>query len=55
MHTISSEARTLQSAHQRRLYSPESKLQIVGACAQSGASVAGIALQHDINANFVRH
>ncbi|MDO8773457.1 MAG: transposase [Burkholderiaceae bacterium] len=37
----------------RRSYSPELKLQIVGACTQSGASIAEVALQHGINANIV--
>ncbi|MDD3938085.1 transposase [Rhodoferax sp.] len=52
MHTMASEARTTQ-APKRRFYSPELKLQVVGACAQPGASIAGIALQHGINANIV--
>lgn len=52
MHTMASDARTTQ-APKRRFYSPELKLQVVGACAQPGASVAGVALQHGINANIV--
>src|SRR5690349_21542764 len=52
MHTMASDARTTQ-APKRRFYSPELKLQIVGACAQPGASIAGVALQHGINANIV--
>ena len=52
MHTIASEARTTQ-APKRRFYSPELKLQVVGQCSQSGASIAGVALQHGINANIV--
>ena len=52
MHTIASDARTTQ-APKRRFYSPELKLQVVGACAQPGASIAGVALQHGINANIV--
>lgn len=52
MHTMASEARTTQ-APKRRFYSPELKLQVVGACAQRGASIAGVALQHGINANIV--
>jgi transposase len=52
MHTMASEARTTQ-ARKRRFYSPELKLQIVAACAQPGASIAGLALQHGINANIV--
>lgn len=52
MHTMASEPRTIQ-APKRRFYSPELKLQVVGACAQRGASIAGVALQHGINANIV--
>ena len=52
MHTMASDARTTQ-APKRRFYSPELKLQVVGACAQPGASIAGVALQHGINANIV--
>jgi len=52
MHTIASEARTPQ-VPTRRFYSPELKLQVVGACAQPGASIAGLAMQHGINANIV--
>ena len=52
MHTMASEPRTTQ-APKRRFYSPELKLQVVGACAKPGASIAGVALQHGINANIV--
>ena len=52
MHTMASDARTTL-ASKRRFYSPELKLQIIGACAQPGASIAGVALQHGINANIV--
>ena len=52
MHTIASEARTPE-VPKRRFYSPELKLQVVGACAQPGASIAGVAMQHGINANIV--
>ena len=52
MHTIASETRTPQ-VPKRRFYSPELKLQVVGACAQPGASIAGVAMQHGINANIV--
>ena len=51
-HAIASETRTTQRP-KRRLYSPELKLQVVGACAQPGASIAGVALQYRINANIV--
>ena len=53
MHTMASEARTTH-VPKRRYYSPELKLQVVGACVQPGASIAGVALQHGINANIVR-
>jgi transposase len=52
MHTMASDARTTR-APKRRFYSPELKLQIVVTCAQPGASIAGVALQHGINANIV--
>ena len=37
----------------RRRHSPEFKSQLVAAARQSGASVAGIALAHGINANLL--
>ncbi|WP_232290855.1 IS66-like element accessory protein TnpA [Polaromonas naphthalenivorans] len=37
----------------RRFYSPELKRQVVQTCAQPGASIAAVALQHGINANIV--
>jgi transposase len=43
MRTMTSDVRT-NHAPKRRFYSPELKLQIVGACAQPGASIAGVAL-----------
>ena len=52
MHTMASETRTTQ-APKRRFYSPEIKLQVVAACTQPGASIAGVALHHGINANIV--
>ena len=52
MHTMTSETRTTP-ARSRRFYSPEVKLQVVSACTQPGASIAGVALQHRINANIV--
>ena len=52
MHTMASEARTTK-VPRRRLYSPELKLQVVQTCAHSGASIAGVALQHSINTNIV--
>ncbi|MDP3856712.1 MAG: transposase [Stagnimonas sp.] len=50
-HTVASEART--RIPKRRFYSAELKLQVVGACARPGASIAGVALQHGINTNIV--
>lgn len=52
MHTMASQTRTTPS-RTRRFYSPELKLQVVGACAHPGASIAGVAMQHGINANIV--
>ena len=52
MHVIASETRTTQRP-KGRSYSPEFKLQVVGARAQPGASIAGLAMQHGINANIV--
>jgi transposase len=37
----------------RRRHSQELKAQILAACAEPGASVAGVALAHGINANVV--
>ena len=51
MHTMASEANA--SRPQRRFYSPEFKGQVTQECRQSGASVAGVALSHGINANIV--
>jgi transposase-like protein len=52
MHTIASGTCTTPS-RTKRFYSPDLKLQVVGACAQPGASIAGVAMQHGINANIV--
>lgn len=49
MHTMASVACTPK----RRYYSPELKLQVVAACARADASIAGVAMQHGINANIV--
>ena len=51
MHTMASEANA--SRPQRRFYSPELKGQVTQECRQSGASVAGVAPSHGINANIV--
>ena len=51
MHTMASEA--IAQRPKRRYYSPELKSQVVAQCQISGASVAGIALAHGINANIV--
>ena len=37
----------------RRFYSAELKTQVMQECRQGGASVAGVALSHGINANIV--
>jgi transposase len=41
------------AGRRRRTYSPEFKREIVVACRKAGASVAGVALFHGINANVV--
>jgi transposase len=38
----------------RRTHAPDLKRQVVLACQQPGASVAGVALAHGLNANLVR-
>lgn len=38
----------------RRLHTSEFKQQVVDACREPGASVAGVALAHGVNANLVR-
>ena len=52
MHTMASDARTAKDP-KRRFYSTELKLQVIQTCAQPGASIAGVALQHGINTNIV--
>ena len=49
VHTMASQARTAK----RRYYSPELKLQVVAACARANSSIAGVAMQHGVNANIV--
>ena len=51
MHTMASEANA--NRPKRRFYSPELKTQVMQECRQGGASVAGVALSHGINANIV--
>ena len=51
MHTMASEA--IAQRPKRRYYSPELKGQVVAQCRVRGASVAGVALAHGINANIV--
>jgi transposase len=51
MHTMASDARPQQP--KRRFYSQELKAQIMQECRRNGASVAGVALSHGINANIV--
>ena len=51
MHTMASEA--IAKPPKRRASSPEFKSQVVAECQVPGASVAGIALAHGINANIV--
>ena len=51
MHTMASEANA--NRPKRRVYSTELKIQVMQECRQSGASVAGVALAHGLNANIV--
>ena len=51
MHTMASEARTTH-VPKRRYYSPELKLQVVGACLPPRASTAGAALHPGIHAHI---
>ena len=39
----------------RRLHDDQLKAEVLAACAQPGASVAGVALQMGLNANLVHH
>ena len=50
-HTMAND--TIAQRPKRHYYSPELKGQIVAECQVSGASVAGVALAHGINANIV--
>lgn len=47
------ELSVLEAPRKRRRYSPEFKTRIINACQQTGASVAGIALENALNANLV--
>ena len=51
IHTMPSKAQADRPT--RRFYSPEFKAQVRQECRLSGASVAGVALAHGINANIV--
>jgi transposase len=51
MHTSSNEVDSPRPT--RRYYSPQLKTEVIQQCRQSGASVAGVALAHGINANIV--
>ncbi|MDD3576660.1 MAG: transposase [Halothiobacillus sp.] len=42
------------SARQRRYHPAEIKAQLITLCQQPGASVAGVALAHGVNANLLR-
>lgn len=42
------------SARQRRYHPAEFKAQLIALCRQPGASVAGVALEHRVNANLLR-
>jgi transposase-like protein len=51
MHTMASEVPAPRP--KRRFHSPQLKAQVTQECRRSGASVAGVALAHGINANIV--
>ncbi len=51
MHTMASDAHA--NHPKRRFYSPEFKTQVMQESRQPGASIAGVALAHGINANIV--
>ncbi len=51
MHTMASEAHA--NRPKRRVYSTELKIQVAQECRQPGASIAGVALSHGINANIM--
>ena len=42
------------TARPRRMHSPEFKAQVMQDCCEPGASIAGVALAHGVNANLVR-
>lgn len=44
----------INKPRKRQRHSPQFKQQVVAACAEPGASVAGIALAHGLNANILR-
>lgn len=48
-----SESSVLETPRKRRRFTAKFKARIVNACQQPGASVAGIALAHALNANLV--
>ena len=51
MHTLASEA--IAPTPRRRSYSPKLKSQVVAQTQMPGASMAGVAVAHGINANIV--
>ena len=51
MHTMASEVPAPRP--KRRFHSPQLKAQVTQECRRSGASVAGVALAHGLNANIV--
>jgi len=44
----------INKPRKRQRHSPQFKQQVVAACAEPGAPVAGIALAHGLNANMLR-
>lgn len=49
-----SQLSVINKPRKRQRHSTQFKQQVVTACSQVGASVAGIALEHGLNANMVR-
>ena len=49
-----SQLSVINRPRKRQRHSPQFKQQVVAACAEPGASVAGIALAHGLNANMLR-
>lgn len=49
------ESSVLEVPRKRRRFTAAFKARVVEACQQPGASVAGVALEHSLNANLVHN